>query len=133
MLDDNTLNKIEETRAQFEFLTFLVTEDNGVKVGIVQNETPKLVMLYDMDKIRNEDAKARFLAHADKWWWESNRAIPVDSFIGLDFDEFRHDLIGYPKKAIKELIGPTFSLQNLYLKRIKKRKIEIVSTSPVCA
>ena len=131
MLDDATLNRIEETRAECEFLTFLVTEESELRVGIVQNETPKLVMLYDMDKIRNETAKARFLSHGDEWWWQSNQSVPVDSFIGPDFDEFRTALIGYPKKAIKDIIGPTFSLQNLYLKRIKKRKIEIVNTVSV--
>ena len=128
MLDTSTLNRLEETRAKYAFLTFLVMGEENLRVGIVQNETPKLVMFYDFDKIREVRAKERFLNFADEWWWHSNQKIPVDSFIGYDFEEFRHVLTGYPKKAIDDLIGPTFSLQELYLKRVKKKKIEIVNT-----
>jgi len=126
MLDDNTLSRIEETRAKHEFLTFLIMDDK-IKVGIVQNETLKFIMLYDFEKIRDEEAKKRFLAYADEWWWGSNQAVPVDSFIGEPFDEFQHALTGYPKKPVKQIIGPTFSLAEKYLKRVKKKRIEIIN------
>ena len=126
MLDDNTLSRIEETRAKHEFLTFLIM-DGQIKVGIVQNETLKFVMLFDFEKIRDEKAKKRFLEHADEWWWGSNQSVPVDSFIGEPFDEFQHALTGYPKKSVKQIIGPTFSLAEKYLKRVKKKRIEIIN------
>lgn len=127
MLDEKTLSKIEETRAKYEFLTFLVMDNDNIKVGVVQNESLKLMMFYEFDKIRDESAKKRFLEHTDEWWWGSNQTVPVDSFIGEDFDEFRNILTVYPKKSIKEVIGPTFSLQEQYLKRVKKKRIEIVN------
>ena len=126
MLDDNTLSSIEETRAKHEFLTFLIM-DGQIKVGIVQNETLKFVMLFDFEKIRDEESKKRFLEYADEWWWGSNQAVPVDSFIGRPFDEFQHALTGYPKKTIQQTIGPTFSLAEKYLKRVKKKRIEIIN------
>ena len=58
MLDDNTLSRIEETRAKHEFLTFLIMDDQ-IKVGIVENETLKFIMLFDFEKIRDEEAISR--------------------------------------------------------------------------
>ena len=127
MLDDDTKARIEETRAEHAFLTFLVLASGDLKVGIVQNEAQKTVMFYDFEKIRDPDQRRRFLDLGDEWWWGSNQSIPVDSFIGERFDEFHPALTGYPKKSIAETIGPSLSLHELYLKRVKKKKIEIVN------
>jgi len=127
MLDTEVRLQIEDTRSKHEFLTFLVMENGDVRVGIVQNETLKMMMFYDFGRIRAEDDKREFLAVADEWWWESNQSIPVNAYAGDRFDKFDHILHGYPKKIVQEVIGPTFSLSNKYLKRIKKKKIEIIS------
>ncbi len=130
---DDLRERIEETRAEHEFLTFLVLTSGEVKVGIVQNESPKHVMFYDFEKIRSSDMRRRFLELGDSWWWGSNQALPVDSFIGEDFDIFHTALTGYPKKSIDDMIGPTISLQEQYLKRVKKKKIEIVNSRQATA
>ncbi len=127
MLDAEVRSQIDDTRGKHEFLTFLVMENGDIRVGVVQNETLKMMMFYDFGKIRNEEDKREFLAMADEWWWESNQSIPVNAYAGDRFDKFDHALHGYPKKIVKEVIGPTFSLSNKYLKRIKKKKIEIIS------
>lgn len=127
MLDAEVRSQIDDTRVKHEFLTFLVMENGDIRVGVVQNETLKMMMFYDFGKIRNEEDKREFLAMADEWWWESNQSIPVNAYAGDRFDKFDHALHGYPKKIVKEIIGPTFSLSNKYLKRIKKKKIEIIS------
>ena len=131
MIDSKTRAQIEETRAEHEFLTFLVLASGEVKVGIVQNESPKMVQFYDYEKIRDKNHQKIFLQLGDTWWWWSNQALPVDSYIGQDFDIFGDALTGYPKKSIEEIHGPTISLQEQYLKRVKKKKIEIVNRSPV--
>ena len=129
MLDSTTLAQIEETRAEHEFLTFLVLLSGEVRVGIVQNESPKMVHFYDFEKIRSSELQKKFLELGDSWWWGSNQALPVDSFIGEEFDVFGDALTGYPKKSINDMYGPTISLQEQYLKRVKKKKIEIVNRS----
>lgn len=133
MLDSETKAQIEETRAEHEFLTFLVLSTGEVKVGIIQNESPKMVLFYDFEKIRDKDQRRLFLEFGDSWWWGSNQALPVDSFIGEDFDIFHPALTGYPKKSITEMHGPTISLQEQYLKRVKKKKIEIVNSRQATA
>ena len=130
-LDRETRTQIEETRAEHEFLTFLVLASGEVKCGIIQNESLKTVMFYDFEKIRNKDRQRIFLSYGDSWWWGSNQALPIDSFIGEEFDIFHDALTGYPKKSIQEMHGPTISLQEQYLKRVKKKKIEIITTRSV--
>lgn len=127
---DTKMNSfIEETRAQFGFLTFLVMKDGEVRCGIVQNETPKMIMFFDMTRLKDEDQKKRFLAYGDEWWWQRSQSVPVDRYIGSRFDEFQRILRGYPKKSLTESIGPTMKLAELYLKRIKKKRIDIVNRS----
>lgn len=125
-MDEQIRTQIEETRAKHEFLTFLILESGDVKVGIVQNESIKMVMLYDFEKIHSKIDRKQFLKYGDEWWWGSNQSVPVDSFIGDDFNTYHIALTGYPKKSITNIIGPTFSIQEQYLKRIKKKKIEIL-------
>ena len=127
VLDEETLTRIEETRKQHAFLTFLIMENDDIKVGVVQNENMKIIMFYDFEKIRSPEDKKAFLEMADEWWWGSNHSVPVNAFNGDEFDRFQCALRGYPKKSIQHTIGPTFSLQNQYLRRIKKKKIEIIN------
>lgn len=100
-------------------------------MGVVQNVTQKLIMFYDLDAIRTPEQREEFMRLADEWWWESNQSMPIDSFLGPKFEQFRPALRGYPRRSISEILGPTFSLQELYLKRVKKKRIEIVSRRPV--
>lgn len=125
MIDEQTLQDIEDTRRKYEFMTFVITKDDII-VGIIQNETPKLLMIYQFDLIRTTEEKEEFLQFGDEWWWGSNHSVPVNLFIGDRFEKFEYILRGYPRKPIEELIGPTFSLADRYLRRIRKKKIEIV-------
>jgi hypothetical protein len=129
MIDAQTLEEIEETRKKYEFMTFVMLKDDIV-VGIVQNETPKILMIYQFDLIRTTEEKEQFLQFGDEWWWGSNHSIPINLFIGDRFENFEYALRGYPRKPIDSLIGPTFSLAERYLRRVKKKKIEIQVPKP---
>lgn len=124
MIDPQTLEDIEQTRQKYEFMTFVVLKDDIV-VGIVQNETPKILMIYQFDLLRTTEEKEQFLQFGDEWWWGSNHSVPINLFIGDRFEAFEYALRGYPRKPIETMIGPTFSLAERYLRRVKKKKIEI--------
>lgn len=129
MIDASLQQRIEETREKHEFLTFLVLKDElGWKCGVVQNSNNRFITFYDIAKIRDEKTLARFMQLADKWWWESGMSLPIDAFIGHEFDEFRDILTTLPKKTLGEdAIGPVYSITEHYLKRVKKRRIELVN------
>src|SRR5688572_26466075 len=128
-IDEQTRQGIEETRAKYEFMTFVVMKDD-IAVGIVQNETPKILMIYQFDLLRSTEDKEVFLQFGDEWWWGSNHSIPINLFIGERFEAFEYVLRGYPRKPVLDLIGPTFSLAERYLRRVRKKKIEISMPKP---
>jgi hypothetical protein len=125
ILDEDILKQIEETRAKYEFMTFVVFKDDII-LGIVQNETPKVLMLYQFDLFHSTAEKEQFLQFGDEWWWGSNHSVPINLFIGDRFEAFEYVLRGYPRKPIEEMIGPTFSLADRYLRRVRKKRVELV-------
>lgn len=124
-LDEETQKNINELRTKYEFLTFVFFKDDMV-YGIVQNETPKILMIYEFGLLRSPEEQARFLQFGDEWWWGSNHSVPVNLFIGDRFEAFDYALRGYPRKPIEAMIGPTFSLADRYLRRVRKKRIEVV-------
>jgi hypothetical protein len=131
-LDEELMKTIEETRTKYEFLTFVIFKDDIIH-GIVQNETPKILMIYEFDLLRTADEKKVFLRYGDDWWWGSNHSVPINLFIGDRFEVFDYVLKGYPKKPIESLIGPSFNLADRYLRRVKKKRIDVIipKTDPV--
>lgn len=125
-MTDTLRTKIEQIRKKHEYLTFLLLkDDNDWRCGIVQNENTRFITFYDLSKVSDKKREI-FLQYADKWWWESGQNLPIDSFIGKDFDQFQNALSTIPKKMLSDdPIGPVYSLGK-YLKRIKKRRIDII-------
>jgi hypothetical protein len=129
ILAEDTLKEIEVIRTKYEFMTFVIFKDDMI-YGIVQNETPKILMVYQFDLLRTDEEKKGFLDFGNEWWWGSNHSVPINLFIGDRFELFEYALRGYPKKPIETMIGPTFSLADRYLRRVRKKRIEIVVKKP---
>lgn len=129
MISSELEQRIKETRERHEFLTFLILSDGTEwRCGVVQNSNNRFITFYDLAKIREEKSQNRFMTHADRWWWESGLALPIDAFIGKSFDEFQHALCTIPRKMLsQDPIGPTYSITEHYLKRVKKRRVELVN------
>lgn len=123
------MSKIEGIRKKHEFLTFMIIKDSDEwRCGVVQNSNNRFITFYDMAKIVDRDAQSRFMKHADTWWWQSGQVIPIDFFIGKEFLEFQHALCTLPRKSIEgDPIGPTYSITEHYLKRVKKRRVDLVT------
>lgn len=128
MIDDELLDKIAETRAKHEFLTFMLMKNSAEwRCGVVQNGSTRFISFYDLAKI-DDALKEEFMMHADRWWWESGMSLPIDCYIGKDFDKFQDSLSVVPRKALEaEPMGPIYSITDFYLKRIKKRRVDLVN------
>lgn len=128
MIDEDLHVKIAETREQHEFLTFMLMKNNGEwRCGVVQNGNTRFIAFYDLAKI-DDALKEEFMMHADRWWWESGMSLPIDCFIGRAFDKFQESLSIVPKKALEgDPIGPVYSITDNYLKRIKKRRVDLIN------
>jgi len=128
LINEDLKRKIAETRSKHEFLTFLILKDpGGWKCGVVQNVNNRFITIYDLAKINSKKQQSEFLAYADRWWWESGMSLPIDCYIGRNFDVFQYALSTLPKKTLAEdPIGPTYSITEHYLKRVKKRRIDLI-------
>jgi hypothetical protein len=98
-------------------------------VGIIINQDAQVTSIYDYTAIKSEEEKARFLELGEAWWWESNRQIPINIFLSKEILEFRYAIRNFSTKDVKVLLGPCTSLNDIIVKRIKRKSITLVRKS----
>ena len=114
-----------ELAEKFPFLS-CVKHGMSEYVGILQNQDDFVTSIYVYDDIPSEALRTEFLRLGDVWWWESNRAIPINIFLAGEFNPFQNWLKTFTTKDTKMIFGPSTSLNNIVRKRIKRRQIQLV-------
>ena len=109
----------------FPFIS-VVTYVNHEYVGIIINQDAQVTSIYDYSAIKTEEEKQRFLQLGEAWWWESNRQIPINIFLNKEILDFRYIIKNFSTKDVKVLLGPTTSLNDIIVKRIKRKSITLV-------
>ena len=116
---------LEDIQSNYPFLT-LIKVVKEEYLGIVQNCDQRLISLYNYAGMPQE-AKAIFLEYGRAWWWESNRKLPINIFIGSDFEMFRNFLLSFSIKETEILFGPTVQLSDLtQSKRVRRKTVQLV-------
>lgn len=118
---------LENIQNSYPFLS-LIRIGKDELVGIIQNSDTKVLSIYVYEYIP-KDLKQKFLDYGDSWWWESNRKIPINIFIGSDFVQFRPYLRTYTSKDTKVVFGPITKLSLLAdSKRIRRKTVQLLRT-----
>jgi hypothetical protein len=112
----------------FPFISVL-THVNQEYVGIIINQDAQVTSIYDYSAIRTDIEKAKFLELGEAWWWESNRQIPINIFLAKEIFEFRYAIKNFSTKDVKVLFGPCTSLNDIIVKRIKRKSITLIRKS----
>jgi hypothetical protein len=112
----------------FPFIS-VITHVNQEYVGIIINQDAQVTSIYDYSAIRSEEEKQRFLELGEVWWWESNRQIPINIFLNKDILNFKYAIRNFSTKDVKVLLGPCTSLNDIIVKRIKRKSITLVRKS----
>jgi hypothetical protein len=115
----------ENLQENFPFITVL-NHVNAEYVGIVINQDSQVTSMYDYASIRTDWEKQRFLELGEVWWWESNRQIPINIFLNKEIMEFRYSIRNFSTKDVKVLFGPCTSLNDIIVKRIKRKSITLI-------
>jgi hypothetical protein len=115
----------ENLQENFPFITVL-NHVNAEYVGIVINQDSQVTSMYDYASIRTDFEKQRFLELGEVWWWESNRQIPINIFLNKEIMEFRYSIRNFSTKDVKVLFGPCTSLNDIIVKRIKRKSITLI-------
>ena len=95
-------------------------------VGIIINQDQQITSFYDYSIIKTDEEKTKFLTLGEAWWWESNRQIPINIFLAREIIEFRYVIKNFSTKDVKVMFGPITSLNDIIVKRIKRKSITLV-------
>jgi len=109
----------------FPFISVLTHADKEY-VGIIINQDANVTSFYDYEALETQVEKDRFIELGEAWWWESNRQIPINIFLRNEISEFKYAIRNYTTKDVKVILGPVTSLNNIIVKRIKRRSITLV-------
>jgi hypothetical protein len=115
----------ENLQENFPFIS-VITHVNVEYVGIIINQDSLVTSIYDYSALKTDDEKTRFLALGEAWWWESNRQIPINIFLLKEISEFKYSIKNFSTKDVKVLFGPVTSLNDIIVKRIKRKSITLV-------
>ena len=109
----------------FPFISVIVHVSHEY-VGIIINQDAQVTSMYDYSMIKTDEEKQRFLELGEVWWWESNRQIPINIFLAREIIEFRYVIRNFSTKDVKLIHGPCTSLNDIIVKRIKRKSITLV-------
>lgn len=121
-MNQKTLKVLQE---KFPFLTIISYLEKEY-IGIVQHADQNFISIYILDINNTQESKKVFIDCGDTWWWESNRLIPINLFLGDRFKRFKPWLRTFSCKEAKIVEGPSLNMMDLINKKLKKRTIQLV-------
>jgi len=118
-------NDIKRIMADKPYLSLLTYGGNDY-LGIIQNIDDTITTIYDFGSLKTEDQKIVFLELAEIWWMESNRLVPINVFLRVEWAIFRPTLKTLNSKDVDVKLGPHLSLKEMAAKKSKRRSITLV-------
>ena len=115
----------QDIQENFPFLS-VVTYGGNEYIGIIINQDATVTSMYVYTDLKTKNDQKLFLELGDVWWWESNRLIPINIFLKKEMDIFKYSIITMNSKDVRVTLGPCVNLNNLTVKRIKRRSVQLV-------
>lgn len=115
----------KDIQENFPFLS-VVTYGGQEYIGIIINQDATVTSMYIYTALRTEAEQKLFLDLGEVWWWESNRMIPINIFLRKELEIFKYCIMTMNSKDVKVTIGPCVNLNNLSVKRIKRKSVQLV-------
>ena len=128
-MNQNNEKLIKSILEKFPFLSYGVFYETPY-LGIIQNCDSQLLSMYVLDSIPEETLRREFLDLGMNWWWESNRQIPISIFLAREIFIYRYAIRNFATKDIKVILGPITSLNDIIIKRVKRKSITLVRRVP---
>lgn len=95
-------------------------------VGIIANQDSVVTSMYVYNSLKTDEHKKLLLELGEVWWWESNRMIPINIFLRQEMSKFNYSLMTMNSKDVRVTIGPCVNLNNLAVKRVKRKNVQLV-------
>jgi len=116
---------LKDIEKNFPFLS-VVTYGGQEYVGIIINQDQYVTSMYVYTMLKTEDDKHKLIELGNAWWWESNRMIPINIFLRSEIQNLQYAIVTMNSKDVKITIGPTVNINNLVVKRIKRKSVQLV-------
>jgi hypothetical protein len=115
----------KDIKENFPFIS-VVTYGGNEYVGIIANQDAYVTSMYLYTTLKSDVHKKQFLDLGEVWWWESNRMIPINIFLRQEMSKFNYSLMTMNSKDVRVTIGPCVNLNNLAVKRVKRKNVQLV-------
>ena len=119
------MEEIKQQLDRYPFMTYLVYGGNDY-LGIIQNSDEHITTIYDFGSLRTTEQRARFLELGEQWWWESNRIIPINVFLKLDWAGFRFCIKTLNSRDVDVKMGPLINLKDMAARRSKRKSVTLI-------
>jgi hypothetical protein len=116
---------LKEIEKEFPYVS-VVAYGGQEYVGIISNQDQFVTTMFIYTNLRDEYHKKLLLDLAEIWWWESNRLIPINIFLKKEIEELRYCMMTMNTKDVKVVIGPCVNVNNLSLKRVKRKSVQLI-------
>ena len=95
-------------------------------VGIIINQDQYVTSMYVYTDLRSGREQKKLLELGEIWWWESNRLIPINIFLRKEVEPFKYCIMTMNSKDVKVSVGPTVNLNNMSIKRVKRKNVQLI-------
>jgi hypothetical protein len=116
---------LKEIEKEFPYVS-VVAYGGQEYVGIISNQDQFVTTMFIYTNLKDEYHKKLLLDLAEIWWWESNRLIPINIFLKKEIEELRYCMMTMNTKDVKVVIGPCVNVNNLSLKRVKRKSVQLI-------
>jgi len=116
---------LKDIEQKFPFLSVVAYGGNKY-VGIIVNQDVTVTTMYLYTKLKTPEHKELMIELGEIWWWESNRMIPINIFLRKEINDINYSLMTMNTKDVKVIVGPCVNLNNLTIKRIKRKSVQVM-------
>ena len=120
-----TQEEINELQSQYPFLT-VGRYGEEEYIGIVQNQDNSIISIFIYDEIKEADMRRQFLEYGAKWWWETNRLIPINIILGEKFHPYQNCLRSFNMREFNIIAGPVVCLKNIVKTKGRRKNIKLI-------
>ena len=100
-MEESTGRRIDE---DVPFLSIIRVGDTTI-TGLVCSHTGRWIHVVDYARIKDLRLRRLFLRLCEEWWWNGDRRLPPDAWMGPAFAPFRDAVVALPASAAVFVAG----------------------------
>ena len=125
-MDKEKVEWMQENYPFFSYVRYGNKKEFTEHLGIIINSDQVITSMYNFEAIPSPELRRKFVELGEQWWWESNRLMPINLFLGSQIARYKNWILNMNSKDVEVIWGPTTSLANIIQKRIKRRSVQLV-------